>query len=229
MTSALDRVRRYYLERDRGGLEAANTLREKPHRYTMQSLERALLDVLTREGLDDLSGATLLDVGCGTGHWLTRFALYGAEPTHMTGIDLLQGRAALAARRHPAATIVSADAQRLPFVAEQFDLVAQFVLLSSILEDVARVRIAREMLRVLRPGGAVVAYDFIWNPRNANTRGLRQRDYRRLFPGCDIRFTRVTLAPPIARRLAGLSFIACQVLEKVVFLRSHYIVVVRKR
>jgi hypothetical protein len=43
-----------------------------------------------------------------------------------------------------------------------------------------------------------------------------------------VHFHRVTLAPPVARRIANFSWILGELVEKVVFVRTHYLVVVRK-
>ena len=62
--------------------------------------------------------------------------------------------------------------------------------------------IAREMLRVLKPQGSILWYDFFMdNPRNSNVRGIGRRELASLFPDCRIWLRRVTLAPPLARRI----------------------------
>jgi hypothetical protein len=80
------------------------------------------------------------------------------------------------------------------------------------------------MLRVLKPGGAVLWYDFHFdNPRNADVKAVTPREVRALFPGCRVTLKRAGLAPPVARRLAPLSWMACHVLEKVPFLCTHHL------
>ena len=64
-------------------------------------------------------------------------------------------------------------------------------------------RIAAEMCRVLRPGGLILWYDFWINPLNPQTRGVRPVEIRAMFPGCEYRFKRITLASPIARATAS--------------------------
>lgn len=222
-----ERLAHYYAERDASGVEARYDLRNRAHLYTIQSLERDLLALLDEVGMGDLAGKRLLDVGCGDGSWLLRFAGYGVRPDDMAGIDLLPGRLGGARSRLGPGRLVLGNAERLPLASGQFDLVTQFVTLSSVLDKQSRRRISREMLRVLAPGGAILSYDFIFNPLNRQTRGLPQRDYRALFPGCSVHFHRVTLAPPLARWGVRGSWIACEMMEKVVFLRSHYLALVR--
>ena len=77
------------------------------------------------------------------------------------------------------------------------------------------------MLRVLRspdpasgkPGGMILWYDFWLNPINPQTRGIRPAEIKRLFPNCLYEFHRITLAPPIARKLAPISWGLCLFLE----------------
>ena len=59
------------------------------------------------------------------------------------------------------------------------------------------------MLRVLKPGGLILWYDFhVDNPHNRDVQGVRKREIFELFSGCDIRLHRITLAPPIVRLVA---------------------------
>jgi len=89
---------------------------------------------------------------------------------------------------------------------------------------------ANEMLRVLHPGGIVLWYDYhMNNPRNADVRGVRRKEIWELFPDCDIRLMRTTLAPPLARTLVPFSVILCQIFEKVPWLCTHYLGVIKRR
>jgi len=124
-----------------------------------------------------------------------------------------------------------ADAAELPYPSESFDLILAFTLLSSIVEAGARRAAASEILRVLRPGGTLMIYDFWVNPRNPDVRPLGRSEVRRLFAGCAFDWRRVTLAPPLLRLLAPLAFggwLACHLLEKLPFLCTHFLVAVTK-
>ena len=90
--------------------------------------------------------------------------------------------------------------------------------------------VAAEILRVLRPGGVVVWYDFfVDNPRNPNVRGVHRRQIRALFHGCDVGLSRVTLAPPLARRIVPISWGAAMAIEACRLLNTHYLGVIRKK
>jgi len=71
-------------------------------------------------------------------------------------------------------------------------------------------------------------YDFWLNPTNPQTRGIRPAEIRHLFPGCQIEFHRITLAPPIARRLVPISWQLSALLEKLLVFNSHYLSVIRR-
>lgn len=97
------------------------------------------------------SGKQLLEVGCGIGTDLTRFARGGAV---CTGIDLSQTAIDLA-RKNLAANGVSADLQvgngeALPFADASFDVVYGHGVVQYTSDPA---RLVRECHRVLRPGG----------------------------------------------------------------------------
>ena len=106
----------------------------------------------------------------------------------------------------------------------------QFTAFTSILENRMKRNIAEEMLRVLKSDGIVLWYDYFLSKfTNPDVRGIGKREIRRLFPNCTRDFNKVTLAPPIARAVAPYSFLLCYLLEKMPWLRTHYLVVIKKK
>jgi hypothetical protein len=73
----------------------------------------------------------------------------------------------------------------------------------------------------------ILWYDFWLNPTNPQTEGIRPSEIRTLFPGCDFEFRRITLAPPLARRLVPVSWVVAFLLEKLRVFNSHYLVAIR--
>ena len=57
---------------------------------------------------------------------------------------------------------------------------------------------------------------------------MPQAEIAALFPGCRLTLRRVTLAPPLARRLARVSWLASMVLARVPWLCTHTLGVIRK-
>ncbi|MCC7366809.1 MAG: class I SAM-dependent methyltransferase [Chloroflexi bacterium] len=222
------RIAAYYQEREAAGMAARYSLFQPGSLFRMQSFERDLLAALTRHGRTALRQYRMLDVGCGDGAFLRRLVSWGADPGLLNGVDLLPERVAAAQRVDPGIDVQQADASALPFEPAAFDLVFQHTAFSSILDDGMRRAVAREIERVLRPGGLMVSYDFRVARDRRNTRPLRAADLAALFPGYAADVRRVTLVPPLTRALAGRSWLLCEILEAIPLLRTHELVVLTK-
>lgn len=223
-----DRIRDAYARRAETGADDRYSLEDPANRFLYGRRWLAIVNLLRDHDLLPLASARILDVGCGNGSVLREFVGFGASANLCAGIDLLDDRVAAARDALPDADVRSGSAAELPWPDGVFDLALQFTLLSSVLDTTARRRIAAETIRVLQPGGALLYYDFIWNPGNRDTRGLRLSEIRDLFAGCAVDARRITLAPPITRVLARWSTASCAALETLPFLRSHYLVLVTK-
>jgi ubiquinone/menaquinone biosynthesis C-methylase UbiE len=108
-----------------------------------------LYDVIAQFGLR--RGATILDVGCGTGLASQPFVVNGFP---VTGVDLSQTMLETAAQRLPNATFVQGQAEALPFPNERFDVVIS----AQTFHWVDRARALAEAYRVLRKGGIVAVW-----------------------------------------------------------------------
>lgn len=196
--------------------------------YMSQQRQRDELGLLRAQGLTNLGDASILEIGCGRGGVLLEYLRYGPCPERLHGVDLLPDRVQSAHRLLPHLPLACADGQNLPYPAGAFDLVLQYTVFSSILDEPIKARMAGEMLRVLKPGGLILWYDFWVNPTNPQTRGVRPAEIRRLFPDCRMQLERITLAPPIARKLAPISWLGCALLEKLKIFNTHYLAAIHK-
>jgi SAM-dependent methyltransferase len=196
------------------------------HLFLVQSRERHLLRLLAEARVRELAQARILDVGCGSGQELARFAYYGARRPNLVGLDLEGFRLARASQADRDLRLVQGNAAALPFRSGSFDLVIQFTVFSSILDRSVRQHVAREMVRVLKGTGHILWYDYWINPINPNAKGIGLREIRALFEGCRVRAHRVTLVPPIARVTVRLSWLASSLLEAFPFLRTHYLALI---
>jgi SAM-dependent methyltransferase len=197
---------------------------------TVQERQRVMLQMLASRGWHDLRERRLLEVGCGAGGNLLEFLRMGWRPEHLSGIELLPERHAEARAVLPERVALHlGDACAAPIAEASCDLVFQATVFSSLLDDAFQARLAAAMWRWVKPGGAVLWYDFtVDNPRNRDVRGVPLRRVRRLFPEGRIEARRVTLAPPLAR-------VACRVwpgfypvLNAVPGLRTHVLAWVAK-
>lgn len=185
--------------------------------------------LLRRHGMLPLTGRDVLEVGCGSADWLADLPAWGAEPDRLHGIDLIEERVQHARDRLPGADIRVGSARALPWSAQAFDLVIQSTVFSSILDLDLRLAAAREMLRVLRPAGTILWYDLAYdNPRNPAVAGIGRRALANLFPDCRIDARRVTLAPPIARRLVPAARPVAQALQAARVFNSHLMAVITR-
>jgi SAM-dependent methyltransferase len=101
-------------------------------------------------------GMTVVDVGCGTGALLARYAAGGCR---VAGIDTSPAMLAEARRRlGPAALLVVGDATALPFPSGGADLVVATMLLHSLPME-ARVPALTEMARVAGERGRLLVAD----------------------------------------------------------------------
>lgn len=164
-----------------------------------------------------------IEVGCGDGGGLLDLVRWGFDPAQLAGIELLEARHALARARLPAAvTLWQGDATRLDPGTAAWDLVFVSTVFSSLLDDDFQQTLAAAMWRWLRPGGAVVWYDFaVDNPGNADVRGVPVRRLRALFPQARFEIRRVTLAPPLARGLCRVHPALASLVNVVPWLRTH--------
>jgi demethylmenaquinone methyltransferase/2-methoxy-6-polyprenyl-1,4-benzoquinol methylase len=100
-------------------------------------------------------GDRALDLATGTGLLLDRLAARIPD-SQLVGADINRSMLLARSPRLPLRRLVQADAERLPFATGSFDVVTAGYLLKYV--DLER--FAREIARVLRPGGRFGGYDF---------------------------------------------------------------------
>jgi 2-polyprenyl-3-methyl-5-hydroxy-6-metoxy-1,4-benzoquinol methylase len=162
----------------------------------------------------------VLDVGCGQGWVLSYLISLGFLPANLRGIELLERSVQRARATLPAATKVTAE-NLLDHAGTGYDLVLFFTVFSSVLKPEQREALASAAVANLRPGGAIVIFDFAFdNPRNRDVKRVTDAEIRRYFPQRDVVRRSAYLAPPISRLICKLSPKLYSMLN-VPFLRSH--------
>jgi ubiquinone/menaquinone biosynthesis C-methylase UbiE len=152
----LDETRRYYddfsarYEAQRGGRDPGG------YHDLLDELEAGIVERYGR-------GKDVLEVGCGTGLLLDRFAVFANK---VSGIDLSPGMLKLAKERGH--DVREGSATALPFADATFDVSCSFKVLAHVKEiDTA----LSEMTRVVKKGGHIIAE--FYNP--LSFRGLAKR------------------------------------------------------
>jgi ubiquinone/menaquinone biosynthesis C-methylase UbiE len=198
---SFEAVRDTYAERDRLAPEDWRVNRYHPRhqlgRLFAAHTREVLIDALNACEID-LEPLRILDVGCGTGHWLRHLVELGANPENLTGTDLSARRLAIARAKNPGITWV--ETTGLPFEDDSFDLVMQTVVFSSIPDGGLRQELGAEMNRVTKPGGRV-----LWVDLKRPAKGLvsfSQEDAASYFPGAKVDYARA-VQPLYFRRHYG--------------------------
>jgi SAM-dependent methyltransferase len=119
------------------------------------SAHPALLDHLARL-IGARPGLAVLDGGCGLGGPMAWLA--GRHGCTVVGVDLMRSAARGARRLFPGSSVLVASLTALPFPAGSFGAAWTLGSLSTIPETG---RAARELRRVLAPGGRLAVYDFV--------------------------------------------------------------------
>ena len=182
---------------------------------------QAMARLWRAHGWPSLAGRPMVEVGCGSGGNLHDLVRLGAEPQRLQGLELLTERAAQARATLPAALAIHAgDAASATIAPGSQQAVLAFTLFSSLLDAEFRTALAQQMWQWVAPGGGVLVYDFVINnPRNPDVQGVPLAEVQRLFPQARLHSRRITLAPPVARRLPNGMIAPCAALLP--FLRTH--------
>jgi hypothetical protein len=150
---------------------------------------------------DRLAAVTALEVGAGSGDNLLYLHRTGIHWAHMSANELLSDRAESLRQNFPLVQVYGGSAFDLPET-PTYDLVFVPLVFSCLLDDGFRRALAGRLWNLVRPGGLLLWYDLaVNNPRNRDVRGVPRPEVQQLFPHARISFRRVTLAPPVARRL----------------------------
>ncbi len=140
------------------------------------AVQEPQLDAVYRDVLAkvEVTGRSVLDIGCGAGRFLQLAAAAGAR---VEGIDASQALIEEALWRVPGATIVRGEMQRLPFPDERFDLVTGF---NSFQWAADRTVALSEAARVMRLDGRLLVAT--WGPPEVTDAAVYLAAIDRLMP-----------------------------------------------
>lgn len=196
-----------------------------------QEKERALLKFFNNFKLNVIKDLKLLEVGCGGGQNLLMFTKYGFSPGNLYGNDLINSRISSAQNvLSSQVTLSEGDATQLDYPKEHFDIVFQSMVFSSILDDNLQNDLAKKMWVMLKSGGYILWYDFIYNnPFNKDVRGVNYTRIKQLFPGNKIIKRRITLAPPLSFYLTRFHSSFYTIFNSFYVLRTHLLCWIKKK
>ncbi len=220
-----------YQQRAPAGQDPRYSVLEPDVYLARQERQRALIGYLRRHASAPLDELRVLEVGCGTGANLLELICLGFSPQYLAGNELLPQRVALARRNLPqACAVFEGDASALRFQDACFDIVYQSTVFTSLLDAGFQQRLADCMWSWVKPGGAILWYDFVYdNPANPDVRGVPLKRIRQLFPQGEIACRRVTLAPPISRRVCRIHPSVYSIFNAIPWLRTHVLCWIAKK
>ncbi len=129
------------------------------------------------ELLGDANGKMLLELGCGTGN-IIEAVLKGNPEAHVVGVDPSEGMRARCGAKFPCderVEVEAGDALHLPFADGHFDFIVSNYTLHHLAPE-ERESCAREMARVLKPGGTLLYSDFFTSVDAPPDDPIRMRD-----------------------------------------------------
>lgn len=196
----------------------------------VQERQRALIDLISSHVYQNLDDLRLLEIGCGNGSNLLELLRLGFSAKKMIANELLPDRVKLTKENLPSLVkVLQGDALSLDIEEESLDIVYQSTVFSSILDEKFQSKLAEKIWTWVKPGGAILWYDFTYNnPSNSDVRGVSLKRIRDLFPDGKIDVRRVTLAPPISRRVCKLHPNLYHVFNVFPFLRTHVLCWIEK-
>jgi tRNA (uracil-5-)-methyltransferase TRM9 len=98
-------------------------------------------------------GEKVLDLGCGNGRW---YKVFKEKKVDYFGIDNSEKLIEIAKENFPEAKFFVGDALNLPFQDNFFDKVYSIALLHHIPSEDFRIKVLKEVKRVLKPGGILI-------------------------------------------------------------------------
>lgn len=203
----------------------------RPEIYLIeQEKERSFIKWINENNIAPVGNKKLLEIGCGTGNNILTFLKLGFQPENIFANELLENRYTEAKKKLPQAIrIIPGNALDIEFPNNEFDIVFQSMVFSSILDDQFKLELAKKLYNLAKPGGGVLWYDFIYNnPKNTDVMGINFQEIKKLFPNTIMIKQKITLAPPLARFVTRVHPKLYYVFNSFFFLRTHLLVWIKK-
>lgn len=226
MDTETQKIAERYNKRNQSSLVKKNSKHLYFNHFMMSERELIYLEIISRRytRLDDIK---FLEIGAGGGMNLFFFKKIGVTWGNIYANELLSQRLHSLRQNFSMTNIIEGDACEISSKKNaSFDIIFQSTVFTSILDNDFKQKLADKMWDLLKPGGIIIWYDFIYNnPKNKDVKGINKNEIRKLFSSStQINFKKVTLAPPIGRRVGKLY----PFVNTFTFLRSHVVAVIKK-
>lgn len=190
----------------------------------LNSFKSAIKNLLSG---DDNKKYKILEIGCGGGGVINDMADDGFKNFTHVGLDINFSR--LKQIKFDAC-IIQGDGSYLPFPDESIDIAIQATVFTSVLDDVKKTTMAKEILRVLKKDGLFLWHDFQYdNPFNKNVKGIKLKEIKNLFPQCIYEHNSLHANPIIARAILKYSIGIAEFLDRIRVLHTHLFVKITKK
>lgn len=195
-----------------------------------QEKERALIKWIKENNIEPLENKKLLEIGCGGGYNLLKFVRLGFKPQNIFANDLISERLQSARELLPSKVhFYEGSAMDLSFKENEFDIVFQSMVFSSILDSDYKIKLAEKLWQWVKPGGGILWYDFIYNnPSNKDVKGVSIAEVKKLFKVKKLYYKKLTLAPPIARIVTKVHPFLYYFFNSTYLLRTHLLIWIQK-
>lgn len=195
--------------------------------YRNEALMRAIHD-MEKLGLD-IRKSEVLDVGCGQGDGLFPFLNNGFSTKQLHGIDLYADRLATGRSLCPGLDLKEGDASKMPYSDCSFDVVCEQFCFCHIPDSASvKAQIAKEMLRVAKPGGFILIHDWRMGSESRKLYGMSKKRISDWFNLPVVGRYRSQLFPQIGRPVSTHVPFLYPLMRLIPFATGSWVTVLRK-
>jgi phospholipid N-methyltransferase len=182
---------------------------------------RETIKLITKYKVND---GNVLEVGAGQGSNVDLLRACGFSDDRIFLNELLNERIDHIKANYSGIKIYEGNALELEFN-QLYNCVFQSTVFTSLLNNEDRIKLASKMWNLLKPGGIILWYDFIYNnPKNRAVKKVSIKEVKNLFPeAIEVEIHKITLSPPVGRRVGKMYNVF-----NLPILRSHILAVFKK-
>jgi hypothetical protein len=191
-----------------------------------QEKERDFLKILSRFDFAAIQAKKVLDVRGSFGGNALQLLRWGFLPENITVNEVRSERCGHARDMLPTGIrVIEGNLLDLDLPECSIDIVFVWGFFTEILDLEIQERMATKIWSLVKPGGAVLWYDFVFdNPANPDVKGVPRRRVLELFPRAKVSILRkVRLAPPLARAVCRFHPRLYSAFNLFPFLRTHLV------